>query len=76
MMLNADMALIMEMTEVTSDGEVTGCTYETCFKVDDDGASWVREFAADNELFLREFGAVFEKMIEHGYSSADGRLVE
>jgi len=75
MMLNADMALIMEMTDVTSDGEVTGCTYDTCSKVEDEGAEWVREFAADNEFFLREFGAVFEKMIQQGYSSVDGRLV-
>ena len=76
MMLNADMALIKEMTGVTGDGQVTGCTYDTCANSEDDVAAWVRVISLDNTQFLQEFGAVFEKMIQHGYTvNTDDYLV-
>lgn len=71
MMLNVDMSLIKNLTRVDSSGRVRGCTYSTCKAVDSTTIKtgyWVKQFAADNKLFLQEFGKAFQKMISKGYT--------
>jgi len=72
MMLNCDMSMLKNLTDVSKYGEVRGCTYKTCKTVtpgESNTAVWVKKFAADNALFMEKFGKAFQKMIRHGYTN-------
>lgn len=82
LMLNSDMCLLLDIFNETSGGTspqpgigVGGvsagtptkpvCTYDTCGE--SPTAGLVREFAANNTLFMAEFTAVWIKMVTKGY---------
>ena len=71
-MLNADMALIRNLSSKTDDGEVS-CTYTTCPVASSETVTWVDAFADDNNLWIDEFSKAFQKMIESGW---EGQLKE
>ena len=71
-MLNADMALIRNLSSKTDDGEVS-CTYTTCPVANSETVTWVDAFADDNNLWIDEFSKAFQKMIENGWK---GQLKE
>ena len=71
-MLNADMALIRNLSSKTDDGEVS-CNYTTCPVANSETVTWVDAFADDNNLWIDEFSKAFEKMIESGW---EGQLKE
>ena len=71
MMLNADMALIIDVSNMTSEGEVIGCVYDTCDPAPGDTRDWAYIYANDNEYFLEQFGYAFTKMINHGYDTSE-----
>ena len=71
MMLNADMALIIDVSNMTSEGEVIGCVYDTCDPAPGDTRDWAHIYANDNEYFLEQFGYAFTKMINHGYDTSE-----
>ena len=71
-MLNADMSLLKNLTDVSSNGQVRGCKYNTCKDVDSEVANtayWVKQYAKDNALFVQKFARAFQKMISHGYTN-------
>ena len=70
-MLNADMALVFDIRNMTSEGEVIGCVYETCQAPPGETRDWSVIYANDNEYFLEQFGYAFTKMINHGYESSE-----
>jgi len=74
MMLNADMALIFDIGDTTSEGEVVDCIYSTCPDATGDTEYWALIYANDNEYFLEHFGLAFTKMINHGYDSSSDVL--
>ena len=63
--LNTDLELYKDLT-LNSDAKST-CSYDDCSS--SDTASLVEEYAADQELWIVDFAAAFEKMASHGYSS-------
>lgn len=86
LMLNSDMCLLLDIFNETSGGVspqpgvgVGGvsagtptkplCTYDTCSE--SPTAGLVREFAANNTLFMAEFTAVWIKMVTKGYDVCD-----
>ena len=69
-MLNADMALIFDISNMTSEGKVIGCVYETCQAPPGETRDWSVVYANDNEYFLEQFGYAFTKMVNHGYESS------
>ena len=71
-MLNADMALIRNLSSKTDDGEVS-CTYTTCPVASSETVTWVDAFADDNNLWIDEFSKAFQKMIESGW---EGQLTD
>ena len=70
-MLNVDIALIFDIRNMTSEGEVIGCVYETCQAPPGATRDWSVVYANDNEYFLDKFGYAFSKMINHGYESSE-----
>ena len=74
MMLNADMALIFEIGDTTSEGEVVDCIDSTCPDATGNTEYWALIYANDNEYFLEHFGLAFTKMINHGYDSSSDVL--
>ena len=71
MMLDADMALIFDVSNMTSEGEVIGCVYDTCENAPGDVRDWAYIYANDNEYFLEIFVLTFTKMIYHGFNSSE-----
>ena len=49
MVLDADMALIFDVSNVTSKGEVIGCVYGKCENAPGDVWDWAYIYANDNE---------------------------
>lgn len=74
LMLNSDMALILDPFGGSTDtsGEPS-CTYETCPA--SPTLSIAEEYAADNDLFVKEFVDVFVKMLTKGYDICDLTVV-
>ncbi|CAH1780376.1 unnamed protein product, partial [Owenia fusiformis] len=66
LMLNSDMCLAKNL-QLT--GAVAGCTYDNC--ADATTNSKVVEYANDNQLWVDDFAAVFQKMIEHGWNDLE-----
>mmetsp|Transcript_58522 Transcript_58522/g.52741 ORF Transcript_58522/g.52741 Transcript_58522/m.52741 type:complete len:660 (+) Transcript_58522:85-2064(+) len=72
-MLNSDMALVKDLdNDDSSLDEITGeCPYKTYGELANRPASrqHVVEFARNNQKWLNEFGAVFDRMIRAGYDN-------
>ena len=51
MMLNADMALIFDISNMTSEGEVIGCVYETYQAPPGETRDWSIVYANDMNTF-------------------------
>ena len=49
MVLDADMALIFDVSNMTSEGEVIGCVYDTCENAPGDVRDWAYIYANDKE---------------------------
>eukprot|EP01084_Bolivina_argentea_P120405 213415_1 len=75
LMMNSDMCLILDFDSyLQSDtGKVTCPGGNNVCPVNSDIRSIVEQYAAQNQLFLDRFAAVFEKLIKTGYS--DNELV-
>merc|ERR1712013_923626 len=61
-MLNADVALFKDI-QLDHEGK-SSCSFKEC--ADSPSADLVRNFAESNEVWMTEFGRVFEKMLAHG----------
>ncbi|XP_067950602.1 putative ascorbate peroxidase [Watersipora subatra] len=67
LMLNTDMCLIKDMSSADAEGMVN-CDYNSCPTPPGVTDAWVTSFAIDNALWITEFAAAFEKMIESGWT--------
>jgi len=63
-MLNVDMALFKDI-QVDEEGK-SSCTFNTCSLVPEESVEEVVEYAEDNPLWIREFTAVYTKVLAHG----------
>ena len=71
MVLDADMTLIFDVSNMTSEGDVIGCVYDTGENAPGGVRDWAYIHANDHEYFLEIFGLTFTKMINHGYKSSE-----
>jgi hypothetical protein len=65
MFFNSDMALFKNFT--VGQNEKASCNYQTCGK-NIYTSSYVEEYATNEPKFKQDFGPVFTKIIEHGYT--------
>lgn len=68
MMLNSDMSLIKDLSNITTSGKVS-CEYDACGDANADTLTWVKSYAADNTLFISEFSNAFQRIITNGYTN-------
>jgi len=63
MMLNADMALVKDLSGQLNEFGEASCSYQTCSDASET-ISYVQAFAQDNAYFLNRFSAAYQRMIE------------
>ena len=61
-MLNSDICLLKNFN--TNDKGMPDCTYDTC-KTDEERKNIIETYANSEAIFKKDFGAVFQKLIEH-----------
>ena len=61
-MLNADMSM-RKLFETINESGTPDCTIDTC-KDNDESKAWIEKYAASEPEFKKDFGAVFQKLIE------------